>query len=84
MGCYAILQGIFLTQEWDSGLLHYRQILCHLSHREVWERVEITTNSIFSWERLVFEISKTSLSSCFQHFLFHLLSILWKQWNQTG
>ena len=40
--------------------------------------------AFFSWERLVFEISKTNLSSCFQHFLFHLLSILWKQWNQTG
>ena len=33
MGCYALLQGIFLTQEWDPGLMHYRQILYHLSHQ---------------------------------------------------
>ena len=38
-GC--LLQGIFPTQGWNPGLLHYRQILYHLSHygspsREEW------------------------------------------------
>ena len=28
----SLLQGIFLTQGWNPGLLHYRQILC-LSHQ---------------------------------------------------
>ena len=29
----SLLQGIFLTQESNQGLLHYRQILYHLSHQ---------------------------------------------------
>ena len=33
VGCYALLQGIFPTQGSNPGLLHYRQILYHLSHR---------------------------------------------------
>ena len=32
--CHALLQGIFLTQESNPGLLHGKQILYHLSHRE--------------------------------------------------
>ena len=31
---YSFLQGIFPTQELSPGLLHYRQILHHLSHQE--------------------------------------------------
>ena len=33
VGCYALLQGIFLTQGSNPGLLHCRQILYHLSHQ---------------------------------------------------
>ena len=33
MGCHSLLQGIFLTQGLNPGLLHYRQTLCHLSHQ---------------------------------------------------
>ena len=33
VGCYALLQGMFPTQGLNSGLLHFRQILCHLSHQ---------------------------------------------------
>ena len=32
MSCYFLLQGIFLIQGSNLGLLHCRQILCHLSH----------------------------------------------------
>ena len=32
VGCYALLQGIFLTQELNWGLLHHRQTLYCLSH----------------------------------------------------
>ena len=32
MGCHALFQGIFPTQGSNPGLLHYRQILYHLSH----------------------------------------------------
>ena len=31
VGCHFLLQGIFLTQGSNSGLLHCRQILYHLS-----------------------------------------------------
>ena len=34
VGYHSLLQGIFPTQGWTSGLLHCRQILYHLSHRE--------------------------------------------------
>ena len=32
VGCHALLQGIFLIQEWNPGLLHCRQILYWLSY----------------------------------------------------
>ena len=32
VGSHALLQGIFLTQEWNQDLLHCRQILYHLSY----------------------------------------------------
>ena len=31
VGCHCPLQGIFLTQGWNSGLPHCRQMLYHLS-----------------------------------------------------
>ena len=34
VGCHSLLQGIFLTQGWNLGLLHYRWILYLLSHQE--------------------------------------------------
>ena len=34
VGCHSLLQGIFLTQGLNWGLLHWRQILYHLSHLE--------------------------------------------------
>ena len=33
VGGHALLQGVFLTQGSNPGLLHCRQILCHLSHQ---------------------------------------------------
>ena len=33
VGCHFLLQGIFLTQGWNLGLLHCRPILYHLSHQ---------------------------------------------------
>ena len=34
VGCHFLFQGIFLTQELNLGLLHCRQTLYQLSHRE--------------------------------------------------
>ena len=33
MGCHALLQGVFQTQELNPSLLHCRSILYHLSHQ---------------------------------------------------
>ena len=33
VGCHSLLQGIFLTQGSNPGLLHSRKILYHLSHQ---------------------------------------------------
>ena len=33
VGCHSLLQGIFLTQGFNLGLLHYRWTLYHLSHQ---------------------------------------------------
>ena len=33
MGCYFLLQGIFLTQGLNTGLLHCSQTLYRLSHK---------------------------------------------------
>ena len=33
VGCHVLLQGIFLTQGSNPGLLHWRQIIYHLSHQ---------------------------------------------------
>ena len=33
VGCHSLLHRIFLTPESNPHLLHYRQILCHLSHQ---------------------------------------------------
>ena len=33
VGCHSLLQGIFLTQGLNTGLLHCRQILYHLKHQ---------------------------------------------------
>ena len=34
VGCHSLLQGIFLIQGLNLGLLHCRQILYHLNHQE--------------------------------------------------
>ena len=47
MDCHALLQGIFLSQGWNPGLLHCRQILYHLSH----QGSPAFTAQIFSKER---------------------------------
>ena len=35
VGCHALLQGVFPTQGSNPGLLHFRQILYHLSHQAI-------------------------------------------------
>ena len=47
-GCYAVLQGIFPTQELNPGLPHCRQILYHLSHRSEEEVKSLSRVRLFA------------------------------------
>ena len=52
LGCHSFLQGIFLTQGSNRGLLHCRQILYHLSHQGIygsWETPSPKTAHV-GWE----------------------------------
>ena len=40
VGCHSLLQGIFLTQGLNPGLLRCRQIIYHLRHQESPRRVK--------------------------------------------
>ena len=44
-GCHALLQGIFLTQGWNSGLPHCRRILLHVYQYKLsyWFRTTVQT-----------------------------------------
>ena len=48
MDCHFLLQGIFLTQGLNLGLLHCRQILYHLSHQKVAVFMFITVSSLIT------------------------------------
>ena len=47
--CHSILQGIFLTQGSDPGLLNCRQILYHLSYREDLRYTIVMEISLNKW-----------------------------------
>ena len=60
VGCHPLLQGICPTQGSNSGLLHYRQILYHLSHHrcERWtikkaECWRIDAFELWCWRKLL-------------------------------
>ena len=70
VGCHALLQGIFPTQGLNPGLLHYRQILYHLSHQEnpsilEWVAYSFTKGSSRPW-------SRTQVSCIAGRFFYHL------------
>ena len=55
VGSLSLLQGIFPTQGSNPGLLHFRQILYHLSHRK---------NNRFLWFSITAAAAAKSLQSC--------------------
>ena len=78
-GCHFLLQGIFLTQGSNPGLLHCRQILNHLSHQRR------PQSSVRSTEMLLYLKSfwyKTSdfAGYCFYKWPFSLHTL----WVSTG
>ena len=46
VGCHSLLQGIFLTQGLNPGLLHCRQILYHLRYQEGQEENGVTEDEM--------------------------------------
>ena len=57
VGSYSLLQGIFLTQESNLGLLYCRQSIYHLSHQEslvyIYQYIEIDRKILKTlWEML--------------------------------
>ena len=63
VGSFTLLQGIFPTQELNSGLLHCRQILYQLSHKGspgILEWVAYTFSSGSSWPRNQTRVSCTA------------------------
>ena len=47
-GSHALLQGIFLTQGLNPGLLHCRHIFYHLNHKEP-SSIRLNSNIFFIW-----------------------------------
>ena len=62
VGSHSLLQGIFLTQESNQGLLHCRQILYRLSPISNYIVEEILTKSFSSKQLLANEILQKNLS----------------------
>ena len=52
VGSHSLLQGIFLTQGLNLGLLHCRQILYHLSHPGRWRLQELPKPWFILWSDL--------------------------------
>ena len=50
MGCHFPLPGIFPTQGLNPGLLHYRQILYHLSHQGSHILIYVSYFHVLWWE----------------------------------
>ena len=51
MGCHSLLQGILWTQGSNRCLLHYRQILYHLSHQGIVKSVETKNRAVGARDR---------------------------------
>ena len=56
VGCHPLLQGLFITQGSNTGLMHYQQILYHLSHQG-------SLISIYSATNILIHVFMIKLSS---------------------
>ena len=61
VGCHCLLQGIFVTQESNPGMLYYRQILYHLNHQRsssclyIWHWKQGTNKKKINWGLCILE-----------------------------
>ena len=78
VGCHFLLQGIFLTQGLNPGLLHCRQTLYHLSHQGsswyiLWHLIFFSPHYVKIhkkqklWLDITIAIETNSLATIFQH-----------------
>ena len=68
VGSLSLLQGIFLTQELNQGLLHCRQILYHLSYQGSSEKEVISASkALVSADREMQAMSLYFSSHFFEH-----------------
>ena len=65
MGCHALLQGIFLTQGWNPGLLHCRPLLYHWAIREA--LTYHMTQHLQSWAFILEKWSYVHPKACTQN-----------------
>ena len=65
-GCHFFLQGIFSTQGLNPGLLHFRQILYHLSHKGSSSVTTFLLNSVYHLLLTTLQFSSISLPHGFQ------------------
>ena len=66
VGYHSLLQGIFLIQGWNPGLLHWKGILCHLSHQGSPEHTLYAFNSLWLWRYFILVIVLCTLDNkCF-------------------
>ena len=67
-GCHALLQGIFPTQGWNSGLLPCRRVLYHLGHQGSPIRIHMASLFRISFPfRSPQSTLQELISSCFIH-----------------
>ena len=94
MGCHFLPQGIFLTQGLNFGLLHCRQILCHLSHQggpqstNIWWGSQNTqwgkvVSSIKFWDTGETHAEQTKLDACAVLSRVWLFATLWTVAHQA-
>ena len=78
VGCHSLLQGIFLTQGSNPGLLHCRHTLYHLSHQGIswyilWHLIFFSPHYVNIhkkqklWLDITIAIETNSLATIFQH-----------------
>ena len=80
VGCHFLLQGIFLTQGWNPGLLHCRQVLYHLSHQGSLLKSTHLTPVVHTtvWEILV---NRTAFFLSPVNVLGRYFGKLWSSWS---
>ena len=66
VGCHSLLQGIFLTQGSNPGLLHCRHILYRLSHQGSPTLAEVLGKAVWSTEQMAAAVVVSAIHQALQ------------------